>query len=66
MRKNEIKDYLLEQARLKDHPLSDSRANNLADKYKKGKYDFELDYILHYWDETGETAVNNVLKEVAV
>lgn len=63
--KNEIRDYLLERAAVADYPMTKSRANNLADKYKKGKYDFELDYILNYQDPVGEEAVNNVLKEVA-
>lgn len=64
--KNEIRDHLLAQAALADHPLSKSRANNLADKFKKGEYDFELDYILHFQDPTGEEAVNNVLKETVM
>lgn len=62
MRKNDIRDYLLERAAVSDYPLSKSRANNLADKYKKGEYDFELDYILNYHDPVGEKAVNNVMK----
>lgn len=37
MTKAEIRDYLLEQARQKGVPMSKSRANNLADKYKNGK-----------------------------
>jgi 2-phosphoglycerate kinase len=36
MTKHEIRDYLLEQARQRGVPMSKSRANNLADKYKKG------------------------------
>jgi len=63
MRKSEIRDYLLERAEAAGYPLSYSRAHNLADKYKKGKYDFELDYVLNYRDPVGEEAVNNVLKE---
>lgn len=64
--KNQIRDVLLLEAALADHPLSKSRANNLADKYKKGLYDPELQYILNFQDPTGEEAVNNVLKEVMV
>lgn len=60
--KNEIRDRLLVEAFWADHPLSKSKANNLADKYKKGMYDPELQYILHFSDPTGEQAVDNVLK----
>lgn len=62
--KNEIRDALLGMAAEKDHPLSKSRANNLADKFKKGLFDPELEYVLQHQDPTGEQAVNNVLREL--
>lgn len=61
--KNEIRDRLLVEAFWSGHPLSKSKANNLADKYKKGMYDPELQRIINYSDPVGEQAVNNVLKE---
>ena len=63
--KNEIRDALLDMAAAKNHPLSRSRANNLADKFKKGLFDPELAYVLGHQDPTGETAVRNVMAEVA-
>ena len=60
--KNEIRDALLDMAAAKDHPLSRSRANNLADKFKKGLFDPELAYVLQHQDPTGEQAVKNVLQ----
>lgn len=60
--KNQIRDELLELASIADHSLSKSRANNLADKYKKGHYDPELEYLLTYQDPVGEAATNNALK----
>lgn len=63
--KNEIRDALLDLAAAKNHPLSQSRANNLADKFKKGQYDPELAYVLDHSDPTGETAVKNVMEVAA-
>jgi len=62
--KNEIRDALLTMAAAKDHPLSKSRANNLADKFKKGLFDPELARVLQYSDPTGEQAVENVMREL--
>lgn len=68
--KNQIRDTLLLMAADAGHPLSKSRANNIADNYKKGVYDpvfiEEMKYILHFSDPTGETAVNNVLEGATV
>ena len=63
--KNKIRDDLMLMAAEQGEPLSKSRANNLADKFKKGLYDPELARVLQHSDPTGETAVNNVLKEQA-
>ena len=63
--KNKIRDDLMLMAAEQGEPLSKSRANNLADKFKKGLFDPELQRIINYSDPTGETATNNVLKEQA-
>lgn len=63
--KNEIKSALLDLAAQAGHPLSIAKADKLANAFKKGKYDAELQYILDYSDPTGETAVNNVLEMAA-
>lgn len=61
--KNQIRDRLLVEAFCADHQLSKSRADNLANKYKKGLFDPELQRIINYSDPTGETATNNIMKE---
>lgn len=61
--KNEIRDALLVMAAAKDHPLSKSRADRLADKFKRGEFDIELAYVLDHSDPTGEEAVRNVMAE---
>ncbi|GEM_PF-3978272 len=69
MTKNQIRDEFLRVADLLNIGLSQSRANNLADGYKKGK-SIELltapnpDWkrVINYSDPTGETAVNNIMK----
>ena len=63
--KNKIRDDLMLMAAEQGEPLSKSRANNLADKFKKGLFDPELQRIINYSDPVGEQAVNNVLKEQA-
>lgn len=63
--KNEIRDALLALAATNDHPLSRSRADYLADKFKRGLFDPELARVLSYSDPTGEIAVRNVMKEAA-
>lgn len=64
--KNQIRDTLLALARMANHPLSKSRANNMADRYKKGEYDpetlDELRYLLTYQDPVGEKATHNALQ----
>lgn len=59
--KNEVRDALLDMAGEKGHELSKSRANNLADKFKKGLFDPELAYVLDHQDPTGEEAVRRVM-----
>lgn len=54
--KNEIRDALIELAKDNGEFLSTSRANNLADKFKKGHYDPDLMRIVHYSDPVGEEA----------
>lgn len=63
--KNEIRDHLLVMAAEADHELSKSRANNLADKFKKGMFDPELAYVLGHQDPTGEEAVRRVMAVAA-
>lgn len=63
--KNEIRDALLGMAAAKDHPLSRSRADYLADKFKRGLFDPELAYVLGHADPTGEIAVRNVMARAA-
>lgn len=64
--KNEIRDALMDLADAKGHAISRSRANNLADKFKKGLFDPELEYVLQHSDPTGEEAVRNVMREQMV
>ncbi len=63
--KNEIRDALIDLAAAKGHPLSKSRADYLADKFKRGLFDPELAYVLGHADPTGEIAVRNVMKAAA-
>lgn len=63
--KNEIKEALICMAAEKDHPLSKSRADYLADKFKRGLFDPELAYVLDHADPTGEEAVANVMAVAA-
>lgn len=63
--KNEIRDQLLWTAHDNGETLSKSKANNLADKFKKGLYDPMLAKFIQYSDKTGEAAVKNVMAEVA-
>lgn len=58
--KNEIRDALISIAAENGELLSQSRANNLADRFKKGKFDPELLCRLTYRDPTGEEAVRNI------
>jgi len=54
--KNEIRDALLWNASENGEDLSRSRANNLADKFKKGQFDPDLARFIQYSDPTGEEA----------
>jgi hypothetical protein len=58
--KNEIRDALLWNASENGEELSPSRANNLADKFKKGQFDPDLARYIQHSDPTGETAARNV------
>jgi hypothetical protein len=58
--KNEIRDALLWNAAENGKELSQSRANNLADKFKKGQFDPDLARFIQYSDPVGEEAVRNV------
>jgi hypothetical protein len=61
--KNEIRDALLSNASENGEELSPSRANNLADKFKKGQFDPDLARYIQHSDPTGETATRNVDRE---
>lgn len=75
MTKNQIRDEFLRVADLLKIDLSRSRANNLADRYKKGKSidllttpNPEWKRIINYSDPTGEMAcgfIRNPYKEQA-
>lgn len=54
--KNEIRDQLLWIAHDNGETLSQSKANNLADKFKQGIYDPMLARFLQHSDTTGEIA----------
>lgn len=59
--KNEIRDQLVALAADHGTVLSNSRADKLANKFKKGLFDPELAALLSYRDPTGEQAVARVL-----
>ena len=61
--KNEIRDWLIILADDNGESLSKARADKLANKFKKGLFDPELERVLQYSDPTGEAAVKNVMKE---
>lgn len=63
-RKNDIRDWLLILAHDNGEHLSDARADKLANKFKKGLFDPELERVLQYSDPTGEEAVTNVIREL--
>lgn len=58
--KNEIKAALLDIAATNGELLSKSRADSLADKFKRGEFDPMLARFIQYSDITGETAAKNV------
>ena len=59
--KNEIKVALLEIAADNGESLSKSKADTLADKFKRGLFDPMLEKFIQYQDPTGETAVKRVM-----
>lgn len=58
--KNEIKDALLDIAATNGELLSPSRADKLANKFKRGEYDPMLARFIQYSDPVGEEASSNV------
>ena len=60
--KNQIRDALLWNASENGEELSRSRANNLADKFKRGQFDPDLARFIQYSDPVGEEAASNVDK----
>lgn len=60
--KNEIKVALLEIAAENGETLSKSKADTLADKFKRGLFDPLLEKFIQYSDPTGEKAVSNALR----
>lgn len=63
--KHEIRDALLDLAAGADQPLSKAKADKLADKFKRGAFDPELERVLQYADPTGELATDNAMREAA-
>jgi hypothetical protein len=61
--KNEIRDQLMWTAYDNGETLSKSRADKLADKFKRGEFDPDLARYIQYTDTTGETAARNVDRE---
>lgn len=64
--KADIRDELLRLAVSAGEPLSRARADKLADKFKRGLFDPELERVLQYMDPTGEEACSNVMRELAI
>lgn len=58
--KNDIKAALLDIATQNGELLSKSRADTLADKFKRGEYDPMLAKFIQYSDPVGELATANV------
>ena len=58
--KNDIKSALLTIAAENGELLSKSRADSLADKFKRGEFDPMLIRFIQYTDNTGEDAAANV------
>ena len=61
---------VLSTAEKKGQDLSFSQAKKIARRLEKRFDSYSVidpeAYVLHFWDETGETAVKNVLNENAV
>lgn len=63
--KHQVRDELLFLAGERNHPMSAAKADKLADKFKRGVYDPDLAKVIQWSDPTGETAVNNVMRELS-
>ena len=61
--KHTIRHWLQVMAEDAGREISQSKANKLADKFKRGLFDPELMPVTEWSDPTGETATNNVLRE---
>lgn len=64
--KNTIRDMFVENLAYMGVEISRSKATKLADQYKRGRLDEmdpELMRVIGYSDPTGETAVNNYMRE---
>lgn len=59
--KNEIAEQLVQLAAVHGQILTPSRADKLANRFKKGQFDPELKSLLVYRDPTGDQAVARVL-----
>lgn len=59
--KNEIRDQIAQLAADTGNPLSRSRADTLANRFKRGEYDGTLAYLMNYADPVGEKATARVL-----
>ena len=66
MTKNEIRDGLLEMASESGLSLAKAKADKLANKFKKGLFDPELNQFIAYADPTGEQATNNIMRQTAL
>lgn len=64
--KNDIKDALLNIAAENGELLSKSRADALADKFKRGQFDPDLARFIQYSDPVGEEATRNADKALGL
>lgn len=64
--KNEIADALKMYATSNGEPLSDARADKLANKFKKGQFDPLLARFIQYSDPTGEEATREADKALGL
>lgn len=62
--KHQVRDELLFLAGEQGSPLSKSKADKLADRFKRGAFDPDLARVIGWSDPTGEEAVNNVMRAV--
>lgn len=61
--KHVIRDWLQIMAEDAGREISHSKANRLADKFKRGLFDPELIPVTEWSDPTGERATDNVMRE---